>query len=168
MMEFVKATEEKVLVPLLQMYFTLEGKTSSSRDMKDLLNKELQRGREFFVLKEEKEVKGCVAVMMKGEEAELAYLVAREQGAETQVLEGILQISRQKGVTHFTSVIPKMHELLFVQKGFSLDRGRVCMEMKDSVVEQQANLQDQLQDLAQVEDIAGKTAEKLRRLRTRK
>lgn len=146
----------------------MEGKTYASREVKQLLQRELQSGREFFVLKEGKEVKGCVGVMMKGEDAELAYLVAREQGGEVQVLEGILQISRQKGVTHFTGVIPKVYELLFVQKGFSLDRGRVCVEMKDGVVEQQANLQEQLQDLAQVEDIAGKTAEKLRRLKTRK
>ena len=45
--------------------------------------------------------------------------------------------------------------------------GKFVVELINSMPEQQANLQNQLNDISAVEEIAGKTAEKLRGLKTK-
>ena len=174
-MELVKATaqDEKILVQLLRDYFILEGKEYSFAELKHLLVREVQHGHEFFLLKEGKDARGCISVsMQEGNEAEIAYLTVPKEhaaaGYDHSLLDFILQVCSQRGVATVHSVIPRAHELLFAQKGFYLHKGKVCVEWKAPVTDQQTNLQTQLDDLAHVEETSDKTAEMLRTLKTRK
>ena len=172
-MDFVKTTQhDRALMNVLQESFLLEGKTYSKAEISKFVANEIQSGRNFFVLKEGKEIVGCVNVfIMDGRDAELRnFFVLKDyvdKGYGAKLLENAVAYCRQHNANRIFSVIPRMHELLFAQNGFYLDKNNVCVELINSMPEQQANLQNQLNDISAVEEIAGKTAEKLRGLKTK-
>ena len=110
--------------------------------------------------------------MKEGNEAEIAYLTVLKEhvaaGYDHSLLDHVLQLCNQRGVAAMHGVIPRTHELLFAQKGFYLHKGKVCVEWKAPVTDQQTNLQQQLNELAHVEETSDQTAEMLRALKTRK
>lgn len=170
-MDVIKARgrDSQSVIPLLQQAAAREGKSFSSQHIKRLL-KSFEGQRELFVVKGGGKVMGCVSVKMQDGEAELDHFaVAQEadQGYEKVLLERVMEHCLQHEATVISSVIPRAYEQLFIQHGFFVNDRKVCVELKRVEGEQQRDLRATLQDLAAVEDIAGKTAEKLRKLRTR-
>ena len=172
-MEFVKTTqqEQKALANVLKELFLLEGKAYSTKEVKEFIANETKSGRNFFLLKEGRDAVGCVNIHVDNGIADLKhFFVVKDnidRGYGTKLLENVIDYCRKHNANRIFSVIPRMHELLFVQNGFSLDKNKVCVELINSMPEQQSNLQNQLKDISLVEEIGNRTAEKLRGLKTK-
>ena len=170
---FVKLarTEHRLILPLLQHLFTLEGKTYALGDVKKILASDIADRRDIFALKEGSTVIGCVCLALRDDDAELSHFVVGQEhagkGYGELLLQHVLDYCMKHHVTSLSCVIPRVYELLFAQNGFFMNRDKVFMELKRQPATQQASLKDTFQDLSAVEDIVGVTAQKLRRLKTR-
>jgi|GEM_PF-5225699 len=163
--------EYKVILPLLQHLFTLEGKNLSLPDVKKMVASEISSRYELFALKEGASVAGCVGIRIQGGHADLHYFAVAPsyagKGYGELLLQHTLDHCIKQNVLSLSCTVPRVYELLFVQKGFFVNREKIHMELKRQTTDQQVNLKDTFQDLTAVQDIAGVTAQKLRKLKTR-
>ena len=167
-MEFSKLSQRdiKQVIPLLSNYFEQQGRVTTQAAIRKLLQQDFSNS--FFVLKDGQQIVCCASLHAYSDGHALIdhFIVHTKEAAHTTTfVSSLLQHCQRNNIESLHALIPKEYEASFIQQGFTFNSSSVPLTWHKKNVEKQSDLKEKLHDIAAMEDIAGETSERLRKLK---